>query len=91
MLPIPLAGLPGREVQLLPIAFDSARITRIEVRLRSGGETETVLITDGSPRSVVLPPGPFRCSLTWWLKDGGKIEVGEEESDEEVLVLRRPS
>ena len=50
-------GVPGRTVQVIPIYYDPAVSKSATLRLRSGAQVETLLLTDRAQRSVTLGPG----------------------------------
>jgi hypothetical protein len=89
VLTVPLAGVEHREIQILPIHFDPEQTPRLEIELHSGEVSESVSITDSKSRVVNLPPGPFRWNLTWFFRDGSSASVGQEDFDDDVIVLPR--
>lgn len=82
-------GAPRRTVQLLPIYFDPSVTQKGIVRLRSGMQTESVVITDRAQRSVMLGPGPFLWSIAWTAADGTAFSESAPEEGEDVIVVPR--
>lgn len=86
---VPIDGAPRRTVQLLPIYFDPSVTQKGTVHLRSGMQTESVVITDRAQRSVMLGPGPFLWSIAWTAADGTAFPESAPEDGEDVIVVPR--
>lgn len=79
-----------REVQVLPVFFDAALTRSAELLLRSGdGSEQRLVVSDRSPRTVLLPPGPFTWTLGWTRADGTAVEAASPVLGEDVIVLPR--
>lgn len=89
VLAVPLQAPASRQVQLVPVFFDSSQTARLEVKLRSGDRSVTQVITSKAAIWVTLPPGPFLWSVTWSMINGMTKQTSEERSDEEVIILPR--
>jgi hypothetical protein len=89
VLAVPLQAPASRQVQLVPVFFDSSQTARLEVKLRSGDRSLTQVITSKTAIWVTLPPGPFLWSVTWSMTNGTTKQTPEETSDEEVIILPR--
>ena len=91
VLAVPLQAPASRQVQLVPVFFDSSQTSRLEVRFSSGDRTVTQVVAAKTALWVTLPKGPYRWSVTWRMTDGTQAQTPERESDDDVVVLpRRP-
>lgn len=88
VLPIALEGTPSRTVQLLPVHLEQGMALRIV--LRSGDLTVELQGHDRTPLSAVLPPGPYRMTLSWTMADGGTQSLPEQQVDDDAVVIPRP-
>jgi hypothetical protein len=84
-----LDGVPKRSVQILPIYFDVAATRSATVRLRSGAQTETVIVSDRAARSLTLPAGPLTWTVQWTRADGSQLEESAATDGDDVIVLPR--
>jgi hypothetical protein len=82
-------GAARRRVQVIPAFFDPGLARQAVVRLRSGAKTETVAITDRTPRTVTLGPGPFTWTVTWTAADGVQAPESSPQDGDDVLVVPR--
>jgi hypothetical protein len=82
-------GVRRRNVQLLPIYFDSIVTKNGTIRLRSGSQTETVVISDRSERSVTLGPGPFSWTIQWTAANGTQLAESGPHEGEDIIVVPR--
>ena len=89
VIAIRIDGVPRRDVQVLPIDFDPAVVTQATVRLRSAAQTETVVLKDRTPRTVVLGAGPFTWSVQWTMADGRALAEFPPAEGDDVIVLPR--
>jgi hypothetical protein len=89
VLVLRLEGKAQRQVQVLPIYFDPAATKQGTLRLHSGSQSETVVITDQTERHVTLAPGPFTWTLAWTTADGRDLADSVEHDGEDVIVVPR--
>src|SRR5262245_9596470 len=82
-------GVARRTVQVLPIYFDPAVSRSVTLRLRSGAEVETLVLSDRTERSVVLSAGPFSWTLHWTRPDGSQSAESDPEDGDDVIVVPR--
>ena len=82
-------AVPRRTVQIFPIHFDPAVVRQGVVRLRSDARSESVSITDRTPRSIVLAPGAFDWTIAWTAADGAELPESAPQPGEDVIVLPR--
>ncbi|MBL8526909.1 MAG: hypothetical protein JNL68_04440 [Burkholderiales bacterium] len=80
-------GVPRRRVQVLPVFFDTSATRQGVVRLRSGSQVETVVISDRTQRTVTLGPGPFTWTVAWTAADGTELPESAPQSGDDVIVL----
>jgi hypothetical protein len=80
-------GVPKRTVQVIPIYFDPAVARSATLRLRSGSQIETLVLTDRTKRSVTLGPGPFSWTVQWTAADGTPSPETAAQDGEDVLVV----
>lgn len=88
---IRIDGVPRRDVQLLPIYFDPILVKEATVRLRSAAQTETVVLRDRTPRTIVLGAGPFSWTVQWTTTDGRSLGESSPAEGDDVIVLPRLS
>jgi hypothetical protein len=89
VLAVPLQAPATRQVQLVPVFFDSAKTSRADIHLRSKDRLVTQTITSKAAVSVTLPHGPFSWNIAWTMADGSRKDTSEQVSDQEVIVLPR--
>lgn len=89
VLPLPIAGVPRRTVQLLPIHIEPGM--RIRARLSSGDVVREAAMSDRNAVNVELPPGRYRIALAWTMPDASERTLAERESDDDVVVIPRPA
>ena len=82
-------GVPQRKVQIIPVFFDSTVTRQGVLRLRNDTQSQTVTITDCTPRTVNLASGPFTWSITWTMADGTVLPESPPQAREDVIVLPR--
>jgi hypothetical protein len=86
---IRIDGVARREVQVLPVYFDPALIKEATVRLKSGSKTETLVLSDRTPRTAVLDAGPFTWTVQWTMIDGRALAETPPAEGDDVIVLPR--
>jgi hypothetical protein len=84
-----IEGVPRRRVQVLPVFFDAGVTRQGIVRLRSGAQTETVVISDRTQRTVTLGPGAFTWTVAWTTADGAELPESAPENGDDVIVVPR--
>ena len=89
VLPIVLQAPATREIQIVPIYFDSNKTPHLTLVFRSGNRSITQEITNKSALAVTLPDGAYIWRATWTLADGSTKQNGEQTSNEDVIVVPR--
>jgi hypothetical protein len=84
-----IEGVARRRVQVLPVFFDPGVTRQGIVRLRSGSQTETIVISDRTQRSVTLGAEPFTWTVAWTVADGTQMPESAPESGDDVVVVPR--
>ena len=82
-------GVARRTVQVLPIYFDPAVSKSITLRLRSGAQIETLVVSDRTQKNVTLGAGPFSWTLQWTRPDGSQSEESAPQDGDDVIVVPR--
>ncbi|MEA5451781.1 hypothetical protein VB780_24605 [Leptolyngbya sp. CCNP1308] len=84
---ISIAGLPRRDVQILPIYFDATTTRQIDLTLAQGEQVRTAVITSTAPQTLSISPGPYRWSARRVLSDGTEVNTEEKPSDVDLIMF----
>ena len=82
-----IEGPPRRRVQVLPVFFDAAVTREGIVRLRSGSQIETLVISDRTQHTVTLGPGAFTWTVAWTAADGTALPESAPQAGDDVIVV----
>ena len=73
----------------MPFYFDAAAVRKGVLRLKGETQSETVTITDRTPRTLALVPGPFTWTVAWTAADGSELPESQPQNGEDVIVVPR--
>jgi hypothetical protein len=82
-------GVPRRNIQILPIYFDTSVTPSATLQLRSAAQTERIVLTSRAERTVAMDAGAFAWTIQWTTADGTQLPESPPDTGDDVIVVPR--